>query len=282
MAVGMNSVLGGSRPVPAVAAIAAACTALTLALGLAPGPVAAQQAPSAARPAAPAAKSSAPSAKASTVSAAQSSASEEIRRLPVSLLQDLSSAGLISSSRGEPVAAFTWVTETSRPGRSPRQRREIYAGTPPGTPNGLSPVLRQDLPERPDKPARPGVSVRGLMVVHPDDTSLEVQVGHLRLPLTDGARFVLAYREDDSELAQECVAAGTEPAAAVFAGLPGSVRRIECDGRGKYHGIGVRVSASVLYFEALGVFLNREQRIDTPLGRLRTATRIVSFEQPAR
>lgn len=230
--------------------------------------------PAMAQPVAPAVKA--------TVSAALSSVSQEIRQLPVSLLQDLSAAGLISSSRGEPVAAFTWVTETARPGRSPRQRREVYAGTPPGTPNGLSPVLRQDLPERADKPARAGVSVRGLMVVHPDDTSLEVQVGHLRLPLADGVRFALAYHEDGSELAQECVAGGTEPAASIFTGMPGSVRRIECDGRGKYRGIGVRVTASVLYFEALGVFLNREQRIDTPLGRLRNTTRIVSFEQPSR
>lgn len=219
---------------------------------------------------------------ATTVSAALASSSPEIRKLPVSLLQDLATTGLISSSRGEPVAAFSWITETTRPGRSPRQRRESFAGTPPGTPFGLSPVLRQDLPEKPDKPARAGVSVRGLMTLHADDTGLDVQVGHLRLPLSEGARFVLAYREDDSELAQECVAGASEPAASLHAGIPGAVRRIECDGRGKYHGIGVRVSASVLYFESLGVFLNREQRIDTPLGRLRTTTRILQFERSVR
>jgi len=199
--------------------------------------------------------------------------------LPPALVDTLFSAGLIG--RGEPVAAFDWILETKRPTRPPRRFRERFDGGRPGLPVGLSPVVHETLSPKPRGPRR-GISVRGLTVVHPGDTVLDVQVQGLQLPLSPGARFRLDYDEDGSSLTQHCVVGATLAASTVHPAMPGSARSIECDGRGRYHGIPVRAGATVLYFEALGVFLQVEQHIDTPLGRLRGSTRVIDFEMATR
>lgn len=198
-----------------------------------------------------------------------------IAALPASLLQELSTAGLIG--RGEPVAAFAWTLEAKRPARAPRRTQERFAGTPPGAPAGLSPVVRETLsPTR--RPPRAAVSVRGLMLVHADDTESEVRVHGLALPLEQGAQFRLDYDDDSSSLSQDCVAGALVSAASVHPAIPGSARTIECSGRGRYHGIPVQVAARVVYLIRLGVFVDLEQRIDSPVGRLRSGTRVLSFE----
>jgi len=202
-------------------------------------------------------------------------APDDIGSLPAVLLEALSSTGLIG--RGEPVAAFDWTYETKRPARAPRRVRERFAGTPRGAPAGLSPIVRETLSPKP-RPARLGVSVRGLALVQPDDTGLDVRVEGLVLPLDEGARFALAYDEDGSSLSQDCVVGALAPASRVHPAIPGNARSIECSGRGSYHGIPVRVTARVVYFPGLGVFLDIEQLIDSPIGRLRAGTRVLSFE----
>ncbi len=199
--------------------------------------------------------------------------------LPPALVETLSSAGLIG--RGEPVAAFDWTLETRRPMRAPRRVRERFDGGGPELPPGLSPVVHETLAPKP-RPARRGISVRGLTVVHPGDTVLDVQVQGLQLPLAAGAHFRLDYEEEGSSLSQDCVAGATRAASGVHPAMPGNARTIACDGRGHYHGIPVRVGATVLYLEQLGVFLQVEQHIDTPVGRLRGSTRIIDFEMPRR
>ncbi len=198
----------------------------------------------------------------------------EAAGLAPALLDALSAAGLVG--RGEPVAAFDWTLETKRPARPPRQVRERFDGGRPGQPPGLSPVLHETLAPNPRAPRR-GISVRGLTVVYPGDSVLDVQVQGLQLPLAAGARFQLDYAEEGSSLSQECVVGATVVAAGVHPAMPGSARTIDCDGRGHYHGIPVRVGATVLYFESLGVFLQVAQHIDTPIGRLRGSTRVIDF-----
>lgn len=203
----------------------------------------------------------------------------EVAALSTQLLEALSSAGLVG--RGEAVAPFTWTLEIRRPARAPRQVREQFSGTPPGAPVGLSPVVRETLGPKP-RPPRPGVSVRALTVVHPGDVDLDVRIEGLVLPLEPGARFRLDYDEDHSSLSQTCVVGAPRPASGVHPAIPGSARSIECSGRGSYHGIPVQVFATMLYFARLGVFLNLEQRIDSPVGRLRGGTRVLNFEMAAR
>jgi hypothetical protein len=195
--------------------------------------------------------------------------------LPPALLEALSAAGL--TGRGERVAAFDWTLEIRRPARGPRKIRERFAGSQPGLPLGLSPVLHETLSPRPRGPHQ-GLSVRGLTVVYPGDTVADVSVSELSLPLAPGARFRLDYAEDGASLSQACVVGASVPASSVHPAMPGSAWTIECSGRGRYHGIPVQAGATVLYFVRLGVFLEIEQRIDSPLGRLRGGTRVVSFE----
>src|SRR5690606_7495521 len=163
-----------------------------------------------------------------------------VEALPDVLVQALAKAGLIG--RGEPVAAFTWTLEAKRPARAPRRTHERFAGTPPGAPAGLSPMLREHLSPK-ARPPRAGVSVRGLTVVRADDTGLDVVVDGLALPLEQGAQFQLDYHEDGSSLAQSCTVGALVPASNVHAAIPGSARTIDCSGRGRYHGIPVRVTA---------------------------------------
>jgi hypothetical protein len=201
--------------------------------------------------------------------------SPAIAALPGGLLEALAATGLIG--RGDPVAAFAWTLENKRPARAARRLHERFAGTPQGAPAGLSPMQREVLGPEP-RPPRAGVSVRGLTVVRPNDTEVDVRVRDLALPLREGSRFRLDYDEDGSSLSQECTVGGLVPASVVFASIPGEARDIACSGEGRYRGIPVQVSAKVAYFLRLGVFLVQEQRIDTPLGALRAGTRVLSFE----
>lgn len=206
---------------------------------------------------------------------AATSAEGDIATLPAALIDTLSRTGL--TGRGEAVAAFTWTLETRRPARGPRQIRERYAGTPHGAPAGLSPVVHETLSPKP-RPARAGVSVRGLTIVRPGDDGLDVRVDGLSLPLEQGAHFRLEFDDEGSSLSQTCIVGALRPAADVHPAMPGGARAIECSGNGSYHGVPVRAVATMLYFVRLGVFLELEQRIDSPLGRLRGSTRVLSFE----
>lgn len=214
------------------------------------------------------------------------------------LREALARTGLIGR-RTDPVRAFSWTLESTRPARPPRWRRERYAGTSPGLPDGLSPVWREYLPGEPREsaPADGGVaapaaapfagpadgySVRGLMIVHPDDRDLPVHVAGLALPLVEGARFRLDYNDDGASLSQTCTVGSSTPAAGLHAALPGEARTIDCAGQGNYRGIPVSGGATVVYLPRLGVFLNVEQHIDSPFGRLRWTTRIAGFEMARR
>lgn len=206
-------------------------------------------------------------------------ADDDISALQPSMVDALTSSGLIG--RGEPFAAFSWTLETKRPARAPRRVREQFAGTPPGAPAGLSPMVRETLAPT-QRPARLGVSVRGLALIQPDDTEPDIGVQGLRMPLEQGARFRLDFEEEGSSLSQDCVAGSLVPGSSVHPAIPGDARTIDCSGRGRYQGIPVRVSARVLYFVSLGVFLDAEQRIETPVGALRSGTRVLSFEMAKR
>ncbi len=205
---------------------------------------------------------------------AMASRDGDVAALRADLVAELARAGLVG--RGEPVAAFSWTLEQKRPARSARRIDERFAGTPAGAPAGLSPMVRMVTSPKPRGP-RAGVSVRGLMVVRPGDDELEVRVEGLVFPLEAGARFRLSWVDEDGSLSQECVAGALVAASRAHPAIPGGARMVECSGRGRYHGIGVRVGASVLYLVALGVFLTVDERIDSPIGRLRGGNRVLSF-----
>lgn len=197
--------------------------------------------------------------------------------LAAPLLDELRGSGLIGS-HSEPVRAFSWSVVIRRPLRSPRRHREVFEGTPPGAPPGLSPMVRDELtPTGETRRTVRGVSVRGLMFVRPAERELDVRVVGLQMPLREGHRFRLEYVDEGGSLYEDCVVGGTVAASTVHPAIPGDARRIECSGRGDYHGIGLRVTARVVYLEIPGVFVGVEQAIESPIGRFRTGTDVVEF-----
>lgn len=199
------------------------------------------------------------------------------------LLDELRRVGLIGVP-SEPVRAFSWTTVTTRPLRAARNRHEVFAGTPVGAPAGLSPMVREErMPDGAVRRIVRGVSVRGLMLLRPGDDELEVRAQGLSMPLREGQRFDLVYDDDEGgALKQRCTVRATVAASAVHAAIPGEALRIECGGRGSYYGIGVRVSAIVMYLKTPGVFVVTEQAIESPIGRLPAGTRVVDFAMGAR
>ncbi len=188
-------------------------------------------------------------------------------------------SGLVGGA-GVPVPPFSWTLETKRPGRDPRQAAEAFAGSPSGELSGLSPMVRRYLPANPSEVPTPVLSVRGLTNLHAGDRSLDAEVQGLRLPLADGATFQLHWSDDGARLDQLCTVGARVPAAQLQAALPGAARRIECSGDGRYRGIPVGAGATVFFLEQLGVFIDTEHALRTPLGQLRTTTRIVDFSMP--
>lgn len=211
----------------------------------------------------------------------QAAVADPVVSIAPSLLEELRASGLVGTA--EPVRAFTWTIVMTRPLRSPRRHRETFAGTPPGAPAGLSPMVREELSEdgRTKRTVR-GVSVRGLVFVKAGDTSLDVRVRGLRMPLAQGQRFRIEYDDGDGALVEDCRVGGDVPASTVNASIPGAATRIDCAGTGRYKRIGVNVSATVVYLHEPGVFVGVEQAIDSPLGRLRSGVRVVSFAMGSR
>jgi len=198
-----------------------------------------------------------------------------------SLIEALRRAGLIGEGV-DPVPRFAWTLETKRPLRDPKLVSERFLGSPSGGLSGLSPMMRSYSPQPPavGSGERTVLSVRGLATVHPGESQLGVSIEGLQLPLRDGAGFRLDWSDDGGRLEQRCRAGAREPAAALNPALPGEARRIDCEGEGRYKGIPVGVSTTVYYLERLGVFLQAENTIRSPLGPLRSWTRIRGFSMP--
>ncbi|MCD6682117.1 MAG: hypothetical protein LT102_15980 [Burkholderiaceae bacterium] len=230
---------------------------------------------------APAAAAVAASPAATSPAAAPVAAVDPIASLAPSLLGELRASGLIGTAQA--VRPFRWTIVMTRPLRSPRRHRETYAGTPPGAPAGLSPMVREELDEAGStKRTVRGVSVRGLVFLKAGDTRLDVRVSGLHMPLARGEQFRIEYDDGDGALVENCVVGGDVAAATVHRSIPGAATRIECAGTGRYKRIGVKVSAVVMYLHEPGVFVGVEQALDSPLGRLRSGVRVVSFEMQGR
>lgn len=206
---------------------------------------------------------------------------DPIASLAPSLLGELRTSGLIGTA--EAVRPFRWTIVMTRPLRAPRRHRETYAGTPPGAPTGLSPMVREELDEAGGtKRTVRGVSVRGLVFLKAGDSRLDVRVSGLRMPLARGEQFRIEYDDGDGALVEDCRVGGDVAAATVHPSIPGAATRIDCAGTGRYKRIGVKVSATVMYLHEPGVFVGVEQALDSPLGRLRSGVRVVSFEMHGR
>ena len=185
--------------------------------------------------------------------------------------------GLVGA--GEPVAPFEWTLEVKRPMRKPFRVVERYAGTQSGEPAGATSLTRSTFdPAGKPTGVRKYLSVRGLFRVRADDDRLDAEVDGVKMPLAAGSAYrVTASRAEDERVTQRCTVADRVPAAQVFAALPGEAIRIRCAGEAQWHGVKIGLETSVFYLERLGVFIGVHDTFRSPVGKLETVTRVLSF-----
>ena len=206
----------------------------------------------------------------------------QVESLPQALLQKIQSAGLESPGAPE-IPAFQWRLDIKRPFRRARQMEERYQGSKAGEHTGMSPTLRYDYPRDGSVATVPGaiegraVSVRGLIRVSPEDKQVNARVEGLNFPLATGATFKLSYQESDIDLRQSCAVIEKLASNQLHAALRGEASRIVCTGKGKYKSFDVKVQSNLYFVEALGMFLNTQDLIETPLGKLVASTRILDL-----
>ena len=202
--------------------------------------------------------------------------SVQIESLPKALLQQILTSGLEVTGAAE-VPAFSWRLELKRPLRRARQIQEHFQGSQAGEYSGISPTLRYDYPGSAASSSE-AVSVRGLIRASPEDQQVNARVENLRFPLFEGLVFKLLYKEPGIELNQSCTVAGKVPARELHSVLKGEASRIQCSGPGKYKGFNVKVRTTVYFIEVLGLFLNANDVIESPLGPLESSTKLVDVK----
>jgi hypothetical protein len=189
------------------------------------------------------------------------------------LMKQVQAVGLTVPGAPE-IPAFQWRLEYKRPLRKSREIQEHYAGSRAGPLSGLSATYRYDYPLQGEQNSD-AVSIRGLVRVSPDDKSIPAKVEGLRFPLEVQAVFKVHVKESGADVAQECQVLNVVSASVLFASLKGEAVHIECKGKGKYKGFEVTMHSTLYFIQALGVFFNAQDLIDSPLGKFKSTTRIL-------
>lgn len=187
-------------------------------------------------------------------------------------VEQLKHAGLITHK--VPVPAFRWTYANKRPMRSERILREVFDAGP----EGLSSVAREIRYPDGKVDHSEAISARGLLRVSASDKSIDARVDGLKLPPKPGERFLIMLVRDNSPIIERCTVGDEAEAKTLFADLPGKMLTIECLGDTTYAGLKVKARSQVVYLEALGVFFNVVDVLDTPFGRYENANRITEFQ----
>ncbi len=187
-------------------------------------------------------------------------------------LEELKRAGILDAE--VPVPPFRWTYENKRPMRHVRTVVEQFAAGP----EGLSPVAREIRYSDGKIDRSDAISARGLFRVHPDDKSIDARFEGLHMPPKTGDRFTIVVARDGTPVLERCVAGDRVEAKTLHADIPGQALMIECAGDATYAGLKVRAKSKVAYLEALGMFFNIVDVLDTPLGRYENANRITEFQ----
>jgi hypothetical protein len=193
------------------------------------------------------------------------------------LLEALAKTGLVGpTTKG--VSGFTWTIEYSRPLKKPKLSRETFYPVPL---NGLAQsrveVLNDPDAQPPASPPQPSYTVRGLERVQEPDVELSFSAPGLTLPPVTGKSFELSIQFENKRVTQQCIVGQAYPAKEVHLAVPGQVIPVVCKGATKYLGMNVSVTSTVLYFDALGLFLNQLEDIQSPLGPVQLKKKIVDF-----
>jgi len=195
-----------------------------------------------------------------------------IADLQPTAVAELKRAGLITHE--VPVPAFRWTYANKRPMRRERSVHEDFDAGP----EGLSSVLREIRYSDGKVEQSEAISARGLLRVSASDKSINASVDGLKLPPKTGEHFAIVLVRDNSPIIERCTVGDKTAAKTLFADLPGQLFNIECLGDATYAGLKVKAKSQVVYLEALGVFFNIVDVLDTPFGRYENANRITEFQ----
>jgi hypothetical protein len=196
--------------------------------------------------------------------------------LPKPLLQQVKALGLTVPGAPE-IPAFYWQLELKRPLRKARNIQEHFLGSQAGPNSGLSPTFRFDYPKESEKTSD-ALSVRGLVRVSPEDAQISARVEGLSFPLDSNATFKIFLKEPGIDVTQACSVKSKTPSSQLHANLKGESSLIECTGRGRYKGFDVSLHSTLYFIEALGIFFNALDVIDSPVGKLKASTKIIDLK----
>ncbi len=193
------------------------------------------------------------------------------------LLEALSSTQLIGTG-SKAIPAFRWTIEYTRPLKAPKLSRETYN---PIAIHGLAQsrveVLNDPDAKPPTEQPKPSYTLRGLERVQEADTQISFSAPGLTAPPTPGKQFDLTIVFEKQRVTQQCVVGTAYVASKVLSSLPGNVVPVVCKGVTKYLGMNVSVTSTVLYFDALGMFLNEIEDIQSPFGPVQLKKKIIDF-----
>lgn len=192
------------------------------------------------------------------------------------LMQQVRDAGLGLDS-GPAIPAFQWRLELKRPLRRAREVQEYFEGSRLAGPPGMSATFRHDLPREGDATSD-AVTVRGLVRVSPEDDHVGARVEGLVFPLLAGKSFRVRVRDPGIDIGQTCTVSARVAASQVHARLAGEASLIVCEGKGRYKGFDVKMTSTVYFLDVLGMFLNTQDIIESPIGVLRSSTRILDLK----
>jgi len=188
------------------------------------------------------------------------------------VVDEVRKSGLVNAAI--PVRGFVWTIEHRRPFRQPRTIIEDIAGSADGASSAHS---RATLPDGKVEYSD-YVSVRGLLKVGPADEKLGISASGLTVPPASGQKFRLSGERDGIVLDQVCTTRARMPASQVHESLPGEAVAIACEGEGKYRGMTAQVTSDVVWLAKLGVFLDRRDVFESPLGRFEFSNAVTDFK----
>jgi hypothetical protein len=193
------------------------------------------------------------------------------------LLEAMSATELVGPAT-KAIPGFVWTIEYTRPLKTPKLSRETYN---PLSLHGLAQSRVEVLNDPDAKPStvepKPSYTLRGLERVQEPDTQISFSAPGLTIPPAAGKKFDLTIVFEKQRVTQQCVVGTAYLASKILAALPGSVVPIVCKGATKYLGMNVSVISTVLYFDALGMFLNEIEDIQSPFGPVQLKKKIIDF-----
>mgnify|MGYP000861901631 CR=1 FL=1 len=196
--------------------------------------------------------------------------SSEFETLQPTVQQELKGLSVIAEL---PTPAFTWTLEKQRTSKAKRKIIEQFSSSA----NGLAAMTSSETRDSKEI-VKQRLSVRGLMDVDSQDTTLGLKLIGLSLPLKPAAKFSFELTRDNRTVTKQCVASQRQAASTLHPLINGQIVPVSCVGSAYYHGLEIKSSSELAWIESLNLFLPLSEVAQTPLGIFTEYTRVLSFE----